>query len=263
MKTITAIILLGLIVAAPSFVQSKALPDGQEAKRPAMLVSTVWLQDHLHDPGMIIFHVAGNRREYKEGHIPGARFLWTQALAYSDPDLTLELPSIAQADSVLKKLGVTEGVRIVLYFDNGNVSPATRVFYTFDYLGLGDHVCLLDGGMDAWKAEGRPLSSEIPEVAPGGSSPHLNREIVASCDWVRDNLKNREVTIVDARAPQFYEGKSGGMPRAGHIPGAVNIPFSSLVDSTNKLKDPATLRKIFQQAGVKPGSRVVSYCHIG
>ena len=263
MKCLTAILLLGLIIAAPSFVQANALPDGQEPKRPAMLVSTAWLQDHLNDPGMILFHVAGNRREYKEGHIPGARFLWTQALAYSDPDLTLELPSLTQADSVLNKLGVTDGVRIVLYFDNGNVSPTTRVFFTFDYLGLGDRVCLLDGGLDAWKAEGRPVTTEIPQVKPGSCSPHVDHGVVVGSDWVRDNLKNQAVTIVDARAPQFYEGKSGGMPRAGHIPGAVNIPFNSLVDSTNKLKDPATLRKIFEQAGVKPGSRIVSYCHIG
>jgi thiosulfate/3-mercaptopyruvate sulfurtransferase len=252
-----------LIAAVFCLALTIAAAQNRQADRPAMIVSTSWLQDHLKDPGVILLHVSQNRREYKEGHIPGARFLWSQALAYSDPDLTLELPSVTQADSVLRNLGVSDGVRIILYFDNGAVSPTTRVFLTLDYLGLGDRVSLLDGGLDAWKAEGRPVTAEIPTIDAGSFVPHVNSNVVVSCDWVRDNLKNENVTIVDARGAQFYAGNGGGQPRAGHIPGAINIPFNTLVDSTNKLKDPETLRNIFRQAGVKPGSRVVSYCHIG
>jgi thiosulfate/3-mercaptopyruvate sulfurtransferase len=252
-----------LIVMALCPVYGRQPSGFQATSRPAMVVSTSWLQDHLKDPGLIIFHVSGNRREFREGHIPGARFLWTQALAYTDPDLTLELPSLTQADSVLRKLGVSDGVKIVLYFDNGNVSPATRVFLTLDYLGLGDRVSLLDGGLDAWKAEGRPVSAEISEFGWGSFVPNKTRVVTVNADWVRDNLKNPEVTIVDARGAQFYNGNGGGMPRSGHIPGAVNIPFSSLVDSTNKLKDTGTLRNLFLKAGVKPGNKVISYCHIG
>jgi thiosulfate/3-mercaptopyruvate sulfurtransferase len=258
---LTAVLIF--VTLASCLAQSNYQSTDRLAPKPAMIVSTAWLQDHLKDPGLIIFHVSGNRREYKEGHIPGARFLWTTSLTYTDPDLTLELPSLTQADSVLRKLGVSDGVKIVLYFDNGNVTSTTRVFLTLDYLGLGDRVSLLDGGLDVWKAEGRPLTAEIPSFDVGSFTPSATRDVVVSCDWVRENLKNSRVTIVDARGAQFYSGMSGGMPRAGHIPGAINIPFTSLVDSTNKLKDPSTLRAIFQQAGVKPGSTIVSYCHIG
>lgn len=263
MKRLGAACFLILFTVTVCPAQGGSSARSTEAARPSMLVSTSWLQEHLRDPGVIIFHVAQNRREYRDGHIPGARFLWSQALTYSDPDLTLELPSITQADSILRKLGVSDGVHIILYFDGGNVSPTTRVFLTLDYLGLGDHVSLLDGGLDAWKAEGRPTTPELSSIDVGDYAPRANQNVVVTCNWVKDNLKNPTVSIVDARGAQFYAGNGGGQPRAGHIPGAINIPFTNLVDSTNKLKDPETLRNIFLKAGVKPGDRVVSYCHIG
>ena len=255
----TACLLVSTVFIAPSAVSAFQ----QEAVRKSMLVSTAWLQEHLNDPSLVILHTGTNRREYKDGHIQGARFLWTQALAYSDPDQTLELPSKAQADSVLKKLGISDKSHIVLCFDGSNVSPTTRVFFTLDYFGLGDRVSLLDGGLDAWKAEGRPIVTETPTIAEGSFVPEVKANLVVNADWLKDNLTNPAISIVDARAAQYYSGSGGGMPRAGHIPNAVNIPFSSVVDSVNKLKDPASLKRIFQQAGVKQGSRVISYCHIG
>jgi thiosulfate/3-mercaptopyruvate sulfurtransferase len=235
----------------------------QESVRQSMLVSAAWVQEHLNDPSLVVLHTGTNRREYKDGHIPGARFLWTQSLTYSDPDLTLELPSRVQADSVLKKLGVSAKSRIVLCFDGTNVTPTTRVYFTLDYLGLGDRVSLLDGGLDAWKAEGRPIVTDTPTIAAGSVAPAARANLVVTSDWLKDNLDNRGITIVDARAPQYYSGNGGGMPRPGHIPNAVNVPFSGLLDSTNRVKDPVSLRRIFEQAGVKQGSRVIAYCHIG
>jgi thiosulfate/3-mercaptopyruvate sulfurtransferase len=255
----TVCLLVPTMFLAPSAVSAFQ----QESVRKSMLVSTAWLQEHLNDPSLVILHTGTNRREYKDGHIQGARFLWTQALAYSDPDLTLELPSKAQADSVLKKLGISEKSHIILCFDGSNVSPTTRVFFTLDYLGLGDRVSLLDGGLDAWKAEGRPIVTETPTIAEGSFVPDIKANLVVASDWLKDNLTNPAISIVDARAAQYFSGSGGGMPRPGHIPNAVNIPFSNVVDSTNKLKDPASLKRIFQQAGVKQGSRVISYCHIG
>jgi thiosulfate/3-mercaptopyruvate sulfurtransferase len=263
MKCFKGISAVGLLVFTMFLVPSMVRAFQQESVRKSMLVSTAWLQEHLNDPSLVILHTGTNRREFKNGHIQGARFLWTQALAYSDPDLTLELPPRAQADSVLKKLGISEKSRIILCFDGSNVSPTTRVFYTLDYLGLGDRISMLDGGLDAWKAEGRPIVTETPTIAEGSFVPAPKSNLVVTCDWLNENLDNPAISIVDARAAQYYSGSGGGMPRPGHIPNAVNIPFSSLIDSTNKLKDPASLKRIFQQAGVKQGSRVISYCHIG
>jgi len=263
MKRFDKIFAACLFVFTSYLVPSVLTAFQQESVRQSMVVSTAWLQEHLNDPSVAIVHVGTNRREYRDGHIQGARFLWTQALAYSDPDLTLELPSRVQADSILKKLGITGKSRIVLCFDGSNVTPTTRVFFTLEYLGLGERVSLLDGGLDAWKAEGHPIVSEMPAATEGSFVPEPKANLVVNCDWLKDNLENRGISIVDARATQFYSGNGGGMPRPGHIPNALSLPFSSLLDSASKLKDPASLRLIFQQAGVKQGTRVISYCHIG
>jgi thiosulfate/3-mercaptopyruvate sulfurtransferase len=263
MKRFCGLMTFCFVVVTLVFAASRLPASQQESIRQSMLVSTAWLQEHLNDPSLIIVHVGTTSREYKDGHIPGARFLWNQWLATSDPDQTLEVPSKVQADSILQKLGITEKSRVVLYFDGPNITPTTRMYFTLDYLGLGDRVSLLDGGLDVWKAEGRRITTEVPVSVRGNFVTTANNDKVVKCDWLKDNLNNSKIVIVDARAVQFYAGNGGGMPRAGHIPNAINIPFSTLVDSTNRLKDPAALKTIFQQAGVKQGSRIVSYCHIG
>jgi len=251
------------------FVASFAYPPGGQSAPPgsaqgaSMIVTPAWLAAHLEDPNLIVFHVGSSKRDYAKGHIPRARFLWTMSLSTTTEDLTLELPPAEQADSVLKNLGVSDGVRIVLCFANGNVTRTTRVFLTLEYLGLGGKVSLLDGGLDAWKSEGHPVTAEPSKHSMGTYVPHAHPEVVVNADWVAAHLTDKRIAIVDARGAQFYQGHGGGMPRAGHIPGAVNIQFSSLVDSTNRLKGKEELEKLFDAAGVKPGVTVVPYCHIG
>jgi thiosulfate/3-mercaptopyruvate sulfurtransferase len=143
------------------------------------------------------------------------------------------------------------------------------VFLTLDYLGLGDRTSILDGGLPAWRAEGRPVTTEVPapstSLKPGAFTPHPNQKIVVDAAWVNGNLNKPGVMILDARTAKFYTGEEvGRMPRGGHIPGAKSIPFSSLVeDSDNKFKSIETLRQLFNTAGVKKGDSVATYCHIG
>lgn len=256
---LAAVLSLGACPPAPASVPARN--DG-EAPFP-VLVTTHWLGDHVNDPDVLVVHVASNRREYARGHIPGARFLWSQALAYSNEDYTLEVPTKARADSVLAALGVSADKHIILYFAAGNVTQTTRVFMTLDYLGLAGRVSLLDGGLEAWKGEGKPVATDVPAGHRGDWSSRAEPGVVVTGDWVAGHLTDQAVKIVDARAPQFYQGHGGGMPRAGHIPGAVNIPFNTLVDSTNRLKSPDSLRAMFRASGITPEKTVVSYCHIG
>ena len=229
----------------------------------SMLVSTAWLADHLSDRSVVIINI-GPRAGYDAGHIPGAPFLEMSSIAASGQPLTLELPPVDKLKSSFEELGVSDNSRVVICFLANYVSPASRVFFTLDYLGLGKQTSLLDGGFEAWHAEGKPTATEAPVIKRGTITPHPRPELVVDAAWVSANLNKPEVAIVDARAPEFYTGASAGrMPRAGHIPSAVNVPFSSLADASNKLKDSATLKKIFDEAGIKPGKEVVSYCHIG
>ena len=238
---------------------------GGHGNRDTMLVSTTWLADHLHDPNLVILSI-GDRKDYDSGHIPGAlyvNYMDTHVMT-SSANLTLELLPVQEAAEVFAKLGVTNDSRIVLYFSNDWASPTTRVFLTLDAMGLGAQTSLLDGGFPVWKKEGRPVSTGVRTVTPGKLMPCAQDDVIASLDYVRANLHHAGVDIIDARDPEYYSGaKAGRAKRAGHIPGATNLTYSTLLDESGKLKSPEVLASMFQKAGVKAGDRVVSYCHIG
>ncbi|HSE36271.1 MAG TPA: rhodanese-like domain-containing protein, partial [Blastocatellia bacterium] len=177
---------------------------------------------------------------------------------------TLELPPVEKLKSAFEDLGISNNSHIIICFLTNYVSPSTRVFFTLDYLGLGGQTSLLDGGFEAWRAEGRAVSTEAPQIVRGTIIPRPRPELIVDAAWISANLNKPKIAIVDARTPEFYTGASAGrMPRAGHIPSAVNVPFVSLADSANKLKDSTTLRKLLADAGIKQGDQIVSYCHIG
>jgi thiosulfate/3-mercaptopyruvate sulfurtransferase len=235
------------------------------AGREAFIVSTSWLDQHLHDSSLVLIQV-GAKDDYDAGHIPGARFLSLRDISTpeSDSALTLELPPTDQLVSAFERLGVSDGSRIILCFAGERVTPAGRTFMTLDSLGLGSQASILDGGLEAWRKEGRPMTKDVPSVTPGSFTPHPHSGTVVDSAWVHAHLSQPGVDILDARTPEYYSGKdSGGHPRAGHIPGANNIPFTSLVDDSNHFKSATALAEMFQAAGVKPGDQVITYCHIG
>jgi thiosulfate/3-mercaptopyruvate sulfurtransferase len=250
------------MACATALALSRPADAGASAAREPWLVGTAWLQEHQADQGLVIVHVAGTRREYRHGHVPGARFLWTQAYAPSTPDGSYDLPTLEQATSLFRDLGLAPESRIVLVYSGTAVQQAARALLTFEQFGFEGRVSILNGGFDAWKAEGRPVSTETPSVAPGASVAKDGGQLFADASYVRARLDAPGATIVDARDARFYNGEGGGQPRPGHIPGAVNVPFSSLIEGT-RIKDEGALRQAFTAAGVKPGSEVLSYCHIG
>jgi thiosulfate/3-mercaptopyruvate sulfurtransferase len=229
-----------------------------------LLVSTDWLAAHLHDPKLVVLEV-GDRVAYDRTHIPGAGFLRYQDLSSRLSPLTLELPPMNELADTFGALGVSNDSRVVIYVgDGGRVIQATRVLLTLDAMGLGAQSSLLDGGLAAWQSQRRAVSTEAPAVKRGTITPCPQTDIIVDSAYVSSNLRHRGVDIVDARAPEFYSGQSTSTgKRAGHIPGAANLPFSTMVDAQGKLLPPAALREMFQHAGIQPGDRVVSYCHIG
>jgi thiosulfate/3-mercaptopyruvate sulfurtransferase len=145
------------------------------------------------------------------------------------------------------------------------VTPTSRVYFTLDYLGLGDRTSILDGGMPAWVAEKRSVTTEVTAPKPGTFTPHPNPKLVVDGTWVSANLNKPGVAILDARDSKFYTGEAAGgnPPRYGHIPSAKSIPFGSVVEESNKFKSEHALREIFNNAGVKANDSVATYCHIG
>lgn len=260
-RTLLTTLFIAIIVSVSVHIAQAQSPGLNDS----LIVTTDWLAKHLSDENLVLLQV-GEKDEYTASHIPRALFI--QLADISAPrgqGLTLELPPVDQLKSALENFGISDDSRIVIYFGKDWVTPTARVFMTLDYFGLGNRTSILDGGFPAWRTEGKPVTADVLDPKKGSLTPHPNHKLVVDATWVKDNLNSPNVRILDARAPQFFTGaEQGRMPRGGHIPHARNIPFSSLVeDASNKFKSAASLRDLFNQADVKPGASVATYCHIG
>jgi thiosulfate/3-mercaptopyruvate sulfurtransferase len=233
-----------------------------------LVVTTAWLAQHLSDKGLVIFQIGDRTSQpaYDEGHIPGAQFLnpFTElSTPRVEGALALELPSADSLKAVLERKGLSNDSRVVLYWAREYFSPTSRTLLTLEYAGLAGKVSILDGGYEVWKGEGRPITTDVPAVAPGHFVVQPNPAIVVDADFVKAHLEDPKVRIVDARDTSFYNGRETRQGRNGHIPGAASVPFGTMVDSTGRFLAPAVLKAQFAKAGVKDGQTVVTYCHIG
>ncbi len=258
-------IVLTLAVAVVWFSFTSPAAGTTPKVRSSMIVTTEWLAKHLNDKSLVLLQV-GDRKEYDAAHLPGAQFIQTSDISTPrGQGLNLELPAVEQLKATFEKLGISNNSRIIVYFSKDWVTPTSRVYFTLDYLGLGDRTSILDGGLPAWVAEKRPVTTEVSAPKPSKLTPRPNPKLVVDSAWVSANLNRPNVAILDARNSEFYTGaQAGNMPRAGHIPRAKNIPFGSLVeDANNKFKSPEALRQLFANGGVKGDHTIATYCHIG
>lgn len=239
------------------------------SSRDALVVTPAWLAQHLHDPDLLILQV-GVKESYDKAHIPGARFLdWMDFHNMSEKpgELSLEMPTAASLHDALQNVGVSDTSHVVIYESDGYWTPSTRVVLTFDYAGL-TNVQYLDGGFKGWTDAGNAVSKEAPLAKKGTLAPLTLRPVIVDAAFVQAHEHAGGFAIVDARAPQFYDGTKGGgqrgqTPKFGHIPGAVNAPFDSFATDDGRLKSNDEIAAIFAKAGVKPGDTVIGYCHIG
>lgn len=227
------------------------------AAQSNLLVTADWLATRLQDSKLVLLHV-GTPKEYAAGHIPGARLVTLADLSVTgERNLRLELPPSATLRDSLLKLGVTDDSITVIYAGNESIQSATRVWFTFDYLGL--RASFLDGGLAAWKGE---RSTEPAQWTPATQLTIKPRpELVVDAAWISEHLQDAKFRILDARTPEFYSGASAGqMPRAGHIPGAHNVPFPSVLTADRRV---LPLNDLRAKLGVPEGAAPVVYCHIG
>jgi len=222
------------------------------------LLSVEALSGQLRDPNLVLLHV-GSQKDYEEGHLPGARLVTLADISVTGQrSLRLEMPPLEKLEAALLKLGISNASKAVIYAANDTVQSATRVWFTFDYLSLSAK--LLDGGLAAWKAKGLPIATEATFFPPSTAvklTPHP--EWIVDADWVNAHRTDQGVVLLDARLPEFYSGENAGqMPRAGHIPGAWNLPFPTLLTPTKQF---IARKQLGEQLG--NGSTIVTYCHIG
>jgi thiosulfate/3-mercaptopyruvate sulfurtransferase len=257
-----AAIAYGVVLSSSSgasALDAKPASTGKSAGNPNLVVSTQWLAEHLADPNLVIVHIGHDQAEYQAAHIPGARFLPMDKFV-SNQDPGTELLSPDELKKNLEAIGIGDNSRIVYYAPDWD-PMATRLFFTLDYIGHGDQAALLDGGMDRWLHEKRPMSSEVVRITPGNLTVKLHPEVVAKMDGMKKLVAEvpgkSDVVIIDARPMKRY--------RAGHLPGAEPMFWeTALVSEDNPvLRSPQELQQKFDAAGVLSGKKLVSYCEVG
>lgn len=234
--------------------------------RSEMLVTTEWLAGHLHDPGLVVLCVSAAPEFYDKGHIPGARQILLNEIAVTRDGIPNELPSTEKLQQVFAAAGVSNSSRVVLYGERFNLLAA-RAYFTMDYLGIADHAALLDGGLEKWRSEQRPLSTETPPASPAKLKVMPRPEILIDTASMKALSRQRDVALIDARPKKEYSGEqlSEDVQKAGHIPGATSLYWMDmLVSRENPVLKPETeLRRMYAEAHAVPGQRLVTYCRTG
>jgi len=233
------------------------------AAAPGLLVSPAELAAALKDPATVVIAVGNSVDEFTAGHIPGARFVRYDEIAITVDGLQSELPPVDQLRIVMGGAGISEKSRVVIY---GSAITATRMFFTLDYLGHPS-VRVLNGGLNAWKASGGAIEVAPPKpLATALLNPKPDPSRVVNADWIKERLSSEKITLLDARPDEEFTGADGGMGGAhvkGHLPGAHQLVFNSLLDASGKFLPDAELRKKFDAIGAKTNTPLVSYCMVG
>jgi thiosulfate/3-mercaptopyruvate sulfurtransferase len=236
---------------------------------PAALVSVDWAREHLDDPKVRFIEVDVDTTAYESGHLPGAvGFNWKTQLT---DGIRRDLVSRDELERLLRDAGVDDDTTIVLYGDNNNWFAAWA-YWQLRYHGI-DNVKLLDGGRVKVEAAGLPLTTDAPSHPAGTITvPEGTREeLRAYRDDVIEGIGDASRGLVDVRSPEEFRGELAApahLPqeaaqRKGHIPGAVNVPWSTAVAEDGTFKPIDELRELYAGKGIGGDKEIVAYCRIG
>jgi thiosulfate/3-mercaptopyruvate sulfurtransferase len=233
-----------------------------------------WLLDHLHDPGLRVLDASwylssmnrDPRREFREGHIPGAQLFSIDEASDPASPLPHTLPPPAQFADVVSRLGISSADHVVVYDASGTNFSAPRVWWMFRVFGH-DAVSLLDGGFGAWKATGGPIEpGDAVTAARGAFDARLRPAMVRSATQVLEAQRQGAAQLVDMRSRGRFEGTEPeprpGV-RGGHIPGSRSLPYGNLVDGRGLLRSAAELRDMAKAAGIDVDRPVIASCGSG
>jgi len=235
---------------------------------PDSLVTTDWVAQHLNDPKVRLIEVDVDTAAYETGHAPGAvGWNWKSDL---ETHVVRDVADKEGIERLLSEAGVDKETTIVVSGDNNNWFAAYAL-WLLKYYGV-ENVKLMNGGRKKWIEEGRPISTVAPTYPPTSfkvSGPR--KEIRAFRDEVMKSLDKKGVGLVDVRAPKEYSGEllapedlpQEGSQRAGHIPGAKNIPWGQALKEDGTFKSRAELEQLYGGQGITPDKNIITYCRIG
>ncbi len=239
---------------------------------PATLVSTEWLAARLGDPSLVIldasWHLPSSGRdaeaEFQEAHVPRARRFDLDAVSDPDSDLPHMAPTPSVFEAAARDWGVSADTQVVAY-DSLGLFSAARAWWTFRLMGHA-RVAVLDGGLPKWLAEGRPVQSgAAAPCRPGTFHAQPDPSLLADADAVAAALGDGG-TVLDARSRARFEGAAPeprpGL-RAGHMPGALNLPFGEVLNADGTVKDEDGIRAALAAEGIDPAEPVIATCGSG
>lgn len=236
------------------------------------LVSTQWLADHLDAPDVRVVDASWympadnkNAREIHDAqHIPGAVFFDIDDIAADDSaPLPHMMPDAIKFSAKVRKLGLGDGVRIVIYGQTGSALAACRAWWMLRHFGHHD-VVVLDGGLPKWLAENRPVTDTPTPPRERHFTARANSFLLREIDQVMSNVKTKREQLVDARAGERFRGEvDDPWGKSGHVPGSYNLPFNLLLNADGTFKDATAIKAEFEAAGVDLDKPVVTTCGSG
>lgn len=235
-----------------------------------MLVTTDWVNEHLHDPGVRIVESNEDLLLYPSSHLPGAvQIDWTTDL---NDQMIRDYVSRENFEKLMSAKGIDNDTTVVFYGDKNNWW-ACYAFWVFQLFGH-TKATVMDGGRLKWEKENRQMTKDVPKYSRTNykAPPRDDHSIRAFRDDVMEHIRNK-MPLVDVRSPDEFTGKRLHMPeypnegalRGGHIPGALNIPWAKAInpdDGTFKTFD--ELKKLYEiDNNLNPDDNVIAYCRIG
>ncbi|ODS00872.1 3-mercaptopyruvate sulfurtransferase [Methyloceanibacter methanicus] len=237
------------------------------------LIETDELERELEAPDFVVIDATwylpaetkNAREDYLAEHIPGAVFFDIDDIADDKAQAAHMLPPPEKFSSRMRKMGIGDGQRVVVYDRQGTFS-APRVWWTFRVMGAQD-VSVLNGGLLKWKSEGRPLAMGEPAPrTPRHFTARHNLDLVRDVDDMKRVINDKSADVVDARSPERFAGTAPeprlGL-RAGHMPGAINVPYKQVLNGDGTFKSVPELQELFAAAGIDPHKPVVTTCGSG
>ncbi len=232
-----------------------------------VLVSTEWAANHLRDPQLRFVEVDVDTSAYAQGHISGAiGFNWQTQL---NSPVRRDIPNTQEIEDLLSSHGISNHTTIVLYGDNNNWFAAFA-FWLLKYYGH-DKAVLIDGGRKKWLAENRPVTQEVPSYPRTSYKvAHIDPDLRAKRDLVLQTVAEGSRNLIDVRSVPEYTGEIFAPPgvaetaqRAGHIPGALSVPWSLAVNEDGTFKSAQELAALYESKGFDPKRETIAYCRIG
>ncbi len=252
-----------------------------------MLVTPSWLAACLDDPDIVVVDLRWDeegrgRARYDEGHIPGAhRIDWTKDLVDQRQRAAFMLAPPEELARTLERCGISDETTVVAYADGGHSGPF-RLWWACRVYGHPDQVRILDGGLDAWVAESRPLTADPSHADPARWTPAERAGLVADAADVAAARDDPEVVVLDSREPEQFRGETvwfetgpvaagadgvartpRGDLRAGRVPWARSVPAQVLYRSDLTMRSAGELREHFARLGATPDRRAITYCGVG